>query len=76
VPNPAGRDALQEAARLAGKYILATSMMDEEACSMNEIMHLYKNRDLVETRMRNLKHDIKVRPVFLQNDDRIRAPLS
>jgi hypothetical protein len=23
--------------------------------------------------MRNLKHDIKVRPVFLQNDDRIRA---
>ena len=31
----------------------------------------YKSRFIVESRIRNLKSDIKVRPLFLQNDERI-----
>jgi hypothetical protein len=41
--------------------------------AMDEVLRLYKNRNLVENRMCNLKHDIRVRPVFLHNDNRIKS---
>lgn len=64
------QDALTEAKRLDGKYILVTNLADYSA---TELIQLYKSRHLNESRFRNFKSDLKVRPLFLQNDDRIKA---
>lgn len=63
-------DALAEAKHLDGKYILVTNLTDYSA---TELIQLYKIRHLNESRFRSFKSDLKVRPLFLQNDDRIKA---
>jgi transposase len=35
------------------------------------VLSAYKSRHWVEDRFRNTKSTLKIRPVFLQNDDRI-----
>jgi transposase len=37
------------------------------------VLRLYKGQQIVERRRRDLKQTLKVRPIFLHNDDRIRA---
>jgi transposase len=56
-------------ARLDGKYILVTSLTS----SMNEALRDYKGMNKMDRRMSFLKGPLKIRPVFLQRDDRIRA---
>ena len=55
---------------LDGKYILATTLRD---WSPEKIVESYRSRYLAESRIRNMKSNIAVRPVFLHSDDRIKA---
>lgn len=61
---------LDEASRLDGKYILATTLKD---WSYEKVVESYRSRYLAESRIRNMKCNIAVRPVFLHSDERIRA---
>jgi transposase len=38
---------------------------------MDEALLTYKSRSLIEMRIRNFKHAIRVRPLFLQDEERI-----
>ena len=40
------------------------------------MLRLYKDQQIVERRHRDLKQTLKVRPIFLHNDDRIHALIS
>lgn len=64
-------DAIAAAARLDGLYALATNLPDP--LTATEVLRLYKNQWIVEQRHRALKQTLRVRPVFLHNDDRIQA---
>lgn len=57
---------------LLGKYILATSL-ESSTHDANQVVELYKSRHRVEDRIRAMKSTLKIRPVFLQSDDRIRS---
>jgi transposase len=61
------KDAVQEEAKLDGKYLLVT----DQELSMEEALRTYKSRNLVEVRVRNFKQTVRVRPLFLQSDERI-----
>jgi transposase len=67
------QNAITTAARLDGLYPLATNL--EEPQTATEILDIYKDQWIVEQRHRDLKHPapLRVRPVFLHNDDRIEA---
>ncbi|MGH8906272.1 MAG: IS1634 family transposase [Egibacteraceae bacterium] len=68
-------DAIAEAARLDGLYALATNLADPEGGPLTalEALGVYKDQWIVEQRHRDLKQTLRVRPVFLHNDDRIDA---
>jgi transposase len=70
-----GRDqtAISAAGRLDGLYALATNL--PEPLTANGILDIYKDQWIVEQRHRDLKRaaPLRVRPVFLHNDDRIQA---
>lgn len=59
--------AIKEAKRLEGKYVIATNRY----LTPNEMLTLFKQRDCSEKRISVLKGPIRIRPIFLQNDDRI-----
>jgi transposase len=63
-------EAVRREARLDGKYVLATTLRGWTA---ERVVEGYRSRYIVESRIRNMKNEIAVRPVFLHNDDRIRA---
>ncbi len=63
-------DELKSASRLDGKYILVTTL---NGWSADKVFETYRSRYLVEARMRNMKSEIAVRPVFLHDEGRIRA---
>ncbi len=63
-------EELERESRLDGKYVLATTLRDWTA---ERVFEGYRSRYLVEARIRNFKDEIAVRPVFLHNDERIRA---
>lgn len=63
-------EELRREARLDGKYVLATTLRDWTA---ERVVEGYRSRYLVESRIRNMKNELVVRPVFLHNDGRIRA---
>jgi Domain of unknown function (DUF4277)/Transposase DDE domain len=63
--------AIAEAARTDGIYALATNL--PARLSANRVLELYKGQQIVERRHRDYKHTLKVRPIFLHNDDRIYA---
>ncbi|RKL61513.1 hypothetical protein DXT63_16420 [Thermoanaerobacteraceae bacterium SP2] len=54
--------------------MLVTNLPEEEYPS-SVLLQLYKSRHLNESRFRAFKSDLKVRPVFLKTDDRIKALL-
>jgi transposase len=68
--------AITAASRLDGLYALATNLPDphpDQPLTALDILKIYKDQWVVEQRHRALKHSLKVRPVFLHNDDRITA---
>ena len=80
--NPAGKptltwhrnqDAITSASRLDGLYALATNL--PEPLTTTDVLDIYKDQWIVEQRHRDLKRaaPLRVRPVFLHNDDRIEA---
>lgn len=66
--------AIAKAARTDGIYALATNQPGR--LSATGILRLYKDQFLVEMRHRDAKQTLRVRPLFLHNDDRITALIS
>ena len=68
--------AVTAAGRLDGLYALATNLPEPQTAK--EILDIYKDQWIVEQRHRDLKRatPLRVRPVFLHNDDRIEALIS
>src|SRR5436305_5712336 len=66
--------AIADAAALDGIYALATNLPGR--ITPGQILRLYKDQQIVERRHRDMKHTLKVRPIFLHNDDRVYALLS
>ena len=65
------QDAITAAARTDGIYALATNLPGR--LSAGRVLELYKGQQIVERRHRDYKQTLKVRPIFLHNDDRIYA---
>ena len=59
---------LESDSRFDGKYVLSTTLLD---WSTERIVESYRTRYIVESRIRNMKSEIKVRPVFLHDANRI-----
>jgi hypothetical protein len=66
--------AIAAAKELDGIYALATNLPGRIAAG--EILRRYKQQSLIEWRHRDLKGPLRVRPIFLHNDDRITALIS
>jgi hypothetical protein len=65
------QDAIAAAALTDGVYALATNLTGR--LSAGRVLELYKGQQIVERRHRDYKQTLKVRPIFLHNDDRIYA---
>lgn len=68
------QDAIAHAASFDGIYALATNLPGR--ITPGQILRLYKDQQIVERRHRDMKQTLKVRPIFLHNDDRVYALLS
>jgi hypothetical protein len=68
------QSAIDHAAQFDGIYALATNLPGR--LSAGHVLRLYKDQQIVERRHRDLKQTLKVRPMFLHNDDRVYALLS
>jgi len=66
--------AIDQAARTDGVYALCTNLPGR--LSATKLLRLYKDQPLVELRHRDAKQTLRVRPIFLHNDDRIDALVS
>lgn len=58
---------------MQGIYVLLTNLRDPEKYPPTEILRLYKRQNPVEDRIRTLKNTVKVRPLFVHTDERVRA---
>jgi len=65
------QDAIADAALTDGIYALASNQPGR--LSVGKVLELYKGQQIVERRHRDYKQTLKVRPIFLHNDDRIYA---
>jgi len=63
-------EALAEREKLDGKYVVVTDLWDEDA---ETVFGWHKEQHWVESRHRNMKTDLVLRPVWLQDDKRIEA---
>jgi transposase len=66
--------AIAGAERTDGVYALATNLPGR--LSAAKVLSTYKDQSLVECAHRNTKQALRVRPIFLHNDDRIEALIS
>jgi len=66
------RAALAEAMRADGRYLLVTN---DPSLTPARMLALYRDKDAVEKRFRVFKQDLKVRPLFVHSDERLRALL-
>jgi len=70
-------DRIAQAARLDGKWVLVTNQPPTAGQSavdyMDWLLGVYKNHGHVERRMRNLKSDLPLRPIYLHRDEAIVA---
>jgi transposase len=66
------QDAIAEAERLDGIYCLITSLPTDQADHATLLAH-FKEQERVERGHRTLKGPLRVRPLFVQNDERIIA---
>ncbi len=67
-------NAIAAAAASDGIYALASNLPGPLTAS--DLLRLYKEQSLVELRHRDAKQTLRVRPIFLHNDDRIQALVS
>jgi transposase len=67
--------AIDAAAATDGIYALATNLAGADLRAIH-VLRRYKAQEVVERRNRDAKSTLKVRPVFLHNDDRIDALIS
>lgn len=67
-------EAIAKAAAADGVYALASNLPGR--LSAGALLRTYKEQGLVERRHRDLKGPLRVRPIFLHNDDRIVALVS
>jgi Domain of unknown function (DUF4277)/Transposase DDE domain len=67
-------DAITTAASFDGIYALATNLPGR--ITAGHVLRLYKDQQIVERRHRDMKQTLKVRPIFLHNDDRVYALIS
>jgi Domain of unknown function (DUF4277)/Transposase DDE domain len=65
-------EAIAAAAQTDGIYALATNLPGARL-SAGQLLRDYKGQQIVERRHRDYKQTLKVRPIFLHNDDRIYA---
>ena len=67
--------AITTASALDGLYALATNLPDPPGRELTalDVLNTYKDQWIVEQRHRDLKQTLRVRPIFLHNDDRIHA---
>jgi uncharacterized protein DUF4277/DDE family transposase len=68
------QQAIDSAAAFDGIYALATNLPGR--LTAGQLLRLYKDQQIVERRHRDLKQTLKVRPIFLHNDDRVFALIS
>ena len=68
-------DTIAAAAATDGIYALATNLPGADLRAIH-VLRRYKQQQIVERRNRDAKSTLKVRPIFLHNDDRIDALLS
>ena len=68
------QETINQTARADGIYALATNLPGHLTAA--KMLQLYKEQEVVERRHRDLKQTLKVRPIFLHNDDRIYALIS
>jgi hypothetical protein len=66
--------AIATAESFDGIYALATNLPGR--LTAGQVLRLYKDQQIVERRHRDMKQTLKVRPIFLHNDDRVYALLS
>jgi transposase len=66
--------AIRAAARTDGIYALATNLAGR--LSPAKLLAIYKEQSLVECAHKTGKQTLRVRPIFLHNDDRIEALIS
>jgi transposase len=66
------RTALAEAMRADGRYLLATN---DPNLTPAQMLARYRDKDAVEKRFRVFKQDLRVRPLFVHSDERLRAML-
>jgi hypothetical protein len=65
-------EAIATAAQTDGIYALATNLPGSRLTA-GQVLRTYKGQQIVERRHRDYKQSLKVRPIFLHNDDRIYA---
>ncbi|MGZ6639553.1 MAG: IS1634 family transposase [Solirubrobacteraceae bacterium] len=65
-------EAIAAAAQTDGIYALATNIPTARLTA-GQVLRSYKGQQIVERRHRDYKQTLKVRPIFLHNDDRIYA---
>lgn len=65
-------EAFDELGKLDGRYIV---IADVDDLSPDEIFALFKRQNVIEQRFRALKNDLNVEPIWLHNEERIRAML-
>jgi transposase len=66
------RTALVTAMRADGRYLLATN---DPNLTPAQMLARYRDKDAVEKRFRVFKQDLRVRPLFVHSDERLRAML-
>ncbi len=66
------QEAIAAAAATDGIYALASNLPGKQL-SAGQVLRAYKGQQIVERRHRDYKQTLKVRPIFLHNDDRIYA---
>jgi len=67
--------AIEKAGLTNGVYALATNIPGKRL-SAGQVLRAYKDQQVIERRHRDLKQTLKVRPIFLHNDDRVYALIS
>ncbi|MBW6456717.1 MAG: IS1634 family transposase [Trueperaceae bacterium] len=68
-------DAIARAAANDGIYALATNLPGRNLRAIH-VLRAYKAQEIVERRNHDAKSTLRVRPIFLHNDDRISALIS
>ncbi len=64
------RDRLRQVRRREGRYLLRSNMVAEDPATL---WHLYMQLVEIEQAFKELKHDLAIRPIFHQRQERIEA---